>query len=54
MQISEYDLELANDLVRACENDLNRVLTIGERTDLLCDNTNWTIAKAKEIAGKVQ
>jgi hypothetical protein len=32
----------ASRAVDACERDLRRVLSDGERRDLLCDNTRWS------------
>ncbi len=41
-EFEEWRVEQACKLIRRCEADLARVLSDGERRDLLMDNTHWT------------
>lgn len=40
----------ARHIIAACEQDLRRVLSQGERTDLLADNTSWSLDHCRVIA----
>lgn len=42
-------LELAQKLIADCERSLGYSLCSGMRTDLLADNTNWTLAQCRDV-----
>jgi hypothetical protein len=41
-EFEEWRVEQACKLIHACESDLKRELSDGERRDLLADNTHWS------------
>jgi len=47
------DAECAQRLLRDCEIDLNRKLTMGERRDLLADNTPWSMDYIALVAEQI-
>ena len=51
MNKAEIDRRLiARRLIDACERNLLRPLSRGERIDLLADNTKWPLSVCREIA----
>jgi hypothetical protein len=49
-----YDyLPRAKEIIEACEKDLGRALSEGERRDLLKDNTIWTSKLIEELVSQV-
>jgi hypothetical protein len=46
-------IERATRLIEACERDLNRKLSQGERRDLLADNTPWTLEYIRKVVDRL-
>lgn len=46
---SPVDMDRARKIIAAAERDLRRVLSVGERRDLLKDNTDWPSDRCDEV-----
>lgn len=47
--IRDEHIEIGRKLIIACERDLDRKLTTGERRDLCMDNTDWSYSECEAV-----